>query len=261
MNEASSHLATPWLRYAQPATAQTQIRIFCFHFAGGSASAFRTWVNAFPTSIQVYPIQLPGRENRIKELPFTQLSDVVQEAEQALRPFLMPPYAFFGHSMGTLISFELARFLRRAGKPLPIHIFVAAHRAPHLPDPLPPAFQLPSAAFIERLRSLGGTPEAVLENAELLTMLLPILRADFEVCDTYRFQDEKMLTCPISAFGGLYDRQVRYSDLEAWRLHTSSSFQLRLYPGNHFFLPHNQKQVVQALINDLSMTYDRNLTN
>lgn len=253
MNELSSLVTTPWLRYIQSRTTQTQLRLFCFHFAGGSASAFRTWINAFPANIQVYPVQLPGRENRIKEPSFIRLSDLVQEIEQALHPFLIPPYAFFGHSMGTLISFELARSLRRAGRPLPIHLFVSAHRAPHLPDPLPPAFQLPHAAFLERLRMLGGTPEAVFENAELLAVLLPILRADFEVCDTYHFQDERVLDIPISAFGGLHDRQARYSELEAWGQHTSSSFQLRLYPGNHFFLQQNQKQVVQALVSDLSV--------
>ena len=142
------------------------------------------------------------------------------------------PYAFFGHSMGSLISFELVRYLRREGHdPGPVRLFVSGHRAPQLPDPDPPTHHLAEPEFIEELRRLKGTPEEVLQNAELLRLMLPLLRADFALCETYIYRPEKPLTCPITAFGGLQDDEVPRETLAAWHEQTYNSFKLRFFVG------------------------------
>jgi len=154
----------------------------------------------------------------------------------ALLPYLDRPYAFFGHSMGALISFEVTRYLGRMGHSVkPLYLFVSGCRAPQLPDSDPLTYDLPEPEFIEQLRHLKGTPEAVLQDAELLHLFLPLLRADFSLCETYNYIHEKPLACPLSAFGGLQDARVPREALEAWREQASGDFKMRFFDGGHFF--------------------------
>jgi medium-chain acyl-[acyl-carrier-protein] hydrolase len=236
-----------WILYSRP-RKQAQLRLFCFPYAGGGASIFRNWAEMLPSTIEVCPVQLPGRENRLLETPFSSISSLIEPLALALVPRLDLPFAFFGHSMGALISFELARYLRGKGYPFaPVHLFVSAHRAPQLPDPDPPAYYLPEAAFLNELRRLNGTPEEILQNPELLRLLLPTLRADFALCETYKYVSDAPLSCPITTFGGLQDYEVSYEMLTAWRQQTSSTFTLRYFAGDHFFLHNEQTALLQAL--------------
>src|SRR5260370_28895087 len=143
--------------------SQSTFRLFCFPYAGGGTSIFHTWKGMLPPDVTVCPIQLPGREKRLAEPPFTRISLLVRAMAHALRPFLNCPFAFFGHSMGALISFELARQLRRQKAPEPTYLFVSAQKAPQLPDLTPPLHQLAEADFVEHLHRLYGTPEAILQ--------------------------------------------------------------------------------------------------
>ena len=136
---------------------------------------FRTWPNSLPITIEICPVELPGRGKRITSAPFTSLQLLVQAIAIALLPYLDKPFAFFGHSMGGLVSFELARLLRKKYNKSPVHLFVSGYRAPQIPDPHPPIHALPEPEFLEELRRLNGTPEIVLENTELMQMLLPAL--------------------------------------------------------------------------------------
>ena len=159
---------------------------------------------------------------------------------QTIAPFLLPyldkPFAFFGHSMGALVSFELARLLHKEYKCSPSHLFVSGRRAPQVPDPDPPIHTLPNSEFLQELRRLNGTPEAVLQNDELMQLLLPTLRADFAVLETYVYTPQPLLDYPITAFGGLQDPEVCCEVLEAWRDQTRAAFSLHKFPGDHFFL-------------------------
>jgi medium-chain acyl-[acyl-carrier-protein] hydrolase len=250
-----------WIEYLKP-NPQAHLRLFCFPYAGGGASIFRTWANDVPTGVEVCPVQLPGRENRLIERPFTRLSSLVQALAQAISPYLDMPFAFFGHSMGALISFELARELRKQNSPGPSHLFVSGHRAPELPPRRRPIHQLADAAFKAELDRLDGTPEEVLQNAELMELFLPLLRADFAVCETYIHSPEAPLNCSISAFGGLQDKEVPFEDLEKWGDQTNRSFTLRRFPGNHFFVHSARDLLLQAIFKDLSMlTYGLAQTN
>jgi medium-chain acyl-[acyl-carrier-protein] hydrolase len=233
-----------WIVRSRP---QPHLRLFCFPYAGGGASIYRLWSASMPEEIEVCPVYLPGRENRLGERPFTRLLPLVQLLGYVLHPYMDIPFAFFGYSMGALIGFELARYLCSTQSQGPLHLFVAADRAPQLPHPGSTLHTLPDAEFIRSLYQLGGTPAAVLQNEELMQVLLPVLRADFTLYETYRYVDEPPLDCPITAFGGEQDQMVSKQDLAAWREQTSHEFTLHMLPGNHFFLATEQQTVLQGI--------------
>jgi medium-chain acyl-[acyl-carrier-protein] hydrolase len=200
-----------------------------------------------PSEVEVCAVKLPGRESRLNEPPFKELSTMVDTLSPFLIPFLDVPFAFFGHSMGGLISFELVRQLRRERQSTPVHLFVSGYRAPQLKDPYPHIHQLPDEAFLSELQTTYGTPEDLLNNPELIKLFLPLLRADFAVCETYVYADEDPLDCPVSVFGGVQDSKVAYEELAAWSAQTNSAFSLRMFPGSHFFLESARTQILQAV--------------
>jgi len=225
---------------------QAALRLFCFPYAGGSAAIFRKWVENLPQTIELCAVELPGRISHIQTSPLTRIEPLVDAIATALLPYLDKPFAFFGHSMGGLVSFELARLLRAKYSVQPVYLFISGRHAPQLRARTAPIHALPEPEFLAQLRRLGGTPQAVLENAELMQILIPILRADFAVLENYTYTNEPPLDCAIAAFGGLEDPEVSYTELEAWRDMTTSSFQLQMFPGDHFFL-----HCAQPLLNSL----------
>ena len=239
-----------WIACRKP-NPQARLRLFCLPYAGTSASVFRTWSDGLPVDVEVCPVQLPGRGTRLMETPFTQPASLVQALAQALVPLLDKPFAFFGHSLGALVGFELARQLRRQTGVQPVRLFVSADRAPQVSHRDRPIHALPEGEFLVELRRLNGIPGKVLEEAELMQMILPILRADFAVYETYIYATEPPLNCPISTFGGLRDHRVSRGDLEAWRDQTSGSFSLRMFPGDHFFWNTTQPLLLQILSQEL----------
>jgi len=239
-----------WIAFRKP-NPQARLRLFCFPYAGTGASIFRTWSEGLPADVEVCPVQFPGRGTRLKETPFTELLPLVQALAQALVPLLDKPFAFFGHSLGALVSFELARQLRRQAGVQPVRLFVSADRAPQIPQRDRPIHALPDSEFLVELRRLNGIPEKVLEDVELMQVMLPVLRADFAVYETYVYSVEAPLNCPISIFGGLRDHRVSRDDLEAWRDQTSVSFSLQMFPGDHFFLNTTQPLLLQVLSEEL----------
>jgi medium-chain acyl-[acyl-carrier-protein] hydrolase len=240
-----------WLAYRE-VNPRARLRMFCFPYAGGGASAYRGWSSSLPANVEVCPVQLPGRESRLREQPFTRPEPLIQATADALLPYLDMPFVFFGHSMGGMISFELTRELRRRGKAQPLHIFTSGRRAPSQPPREEPIHDLPEPQFIEKLRELNGTPEEVLQHAELMKLLTPVLRADFSVNETYTFTEEPPLAPGISAFGGLGDDEVTREDLEAWRPHTRGKFRLRMMPGDHFFLHSAKDLITEAVARDMA---------
>lgn len=232
--------------------SQAAVRLFCFPYAGGSSSLFRRWRDTLPTNIEVCPVELPGRLNQREKSPFTRLEPLVKEIAISLLPYFEKPFAFFGHSMGGLVSFELARLLRAKYNLQPVSLFISGRRAPQIPRTAAPIHALPLPNFLAQLRCLNGTPAAVLENTELMQILVPILRADFAVLENYTYIDEPPLDCAIAVFGGLEDKEVSYEELATWRKQTTNSFQLQMFRGDHFFLHSAQHLLLQSLAQQFS---------
>jgi medium-chain acyl-[acyl-carrier-protein] hydrolase len=230
---------------------EASLRMFCFPYAGGGASIFYNWQSALPPAIEVCAVQLPGREHLMRKPHYTQLPELVLAIKRAVAYYLDKPFVFYGHSMGGLLAFELARLLRRDGYPQPRHLLVSGCRAPHLAREERITYNLPEPELLEEIRVLNGTPEEVLEDPELMGVLLPTLRADFEVVETYEYATEPPLDCPISAFGGVKDEKVEYQHLEAWREHTTSLCSVRMLPGDHFFLRAARADLLQIIAQKL----------
>jgi medium-chain acyl-[acyl-carrier-protein] hydrolase len=196
-------------------------------------------------------VQLPGRESRLREPPFDRLAPLVDALAGALEPYTDLPFAFYGYSNGALVSFELTRELRRRGKRQPVHVFAAACPAPHLPDRDPPVHDMPDDELIAEMRRLNGTPDEILQNDELMSLLIPLMRADAAIHETYVHAEEEPLDVPITAVGGLSDPKAQREDMEAWRLHTRGEFSVRMVQGDHFFIHSAQATVLRDLAQDL----------
>ena len=234
-----------------PKTTSGRPRLFCFPYSGASASIFFPWVSLLASTCDVCAVQYPGRGIRLAEPPLTDLRTLVSSAAIGLQPYLNRPFAFFGHSLGALLAFELARTLRREYGLQPLHLFVSGHHAPHLSYVSPLMYDLPETDFIERLKQMNGMSSEFWESAELVRMMMPILRADFTACETYSHHSEDPLDCPITALGGLADPDVPRGSLEAWREHTRAAFFVRMFPGDHFYLNDQRFSLLQTLARDI----------
>lgn len=237
---------TAWLAHHKP-NANAKLRLFCFPYAGGSGMLYQSWFRNLPRAVEVCPVQPPGRGDRLREQPFTRLESLVQAAAEELRPYFDLPFAFFGHSMGALISFELARLLRKEGMTQPRQLFLSGCNAPQLPSSDRPIHNVPDPELIEELRRLNGTPQEVLDHPELMELMLPIIRADMAVCETYAYKPEPPLDSAISAFGGLQDLGVPRAGVRAWESQTTSSFAMWMFEGDHFFLHQAQPQMLRII--------------
>jgi medium-chain acyl-[acyl-carrier-protein] hydrolase len=225
---------------------QARLRLFCFPYAGGGASAFYKWPDDLPPDVEVIAIQPPGREGRLAEAPYLRLDALVDDAVRVLQPYLDKPFVFFGHSMGALIAFETARTFRRIGAPGPLHFVASARRAPQVPLDEPLVCDLPEPEFLAEVRRMDGTPEEVFQTPELLELLLPLLRADFTVNDTYRYREGERLPCPITTFGGT-DDDVDAAMLRQWSAQTTRAFALHMIPGGHFFLNSARRETLRLV--------------
>jgi medium-chain acyl-[acyl-carrier-protein] hydrolase len=229
-------MTTPWLTSRKP-NRRAALRLFCLPYAGGGASIFHSWQQSLSDTIEVCAVLLPGRDSRIAEPPYTEMDQLVRVMAEGLSAYLDKPFALFGHSMGALIAFELARQLRRDYGAQPVHFFAAGRCSP----------QTVSAALdLEHL-----TPEEGLENPELIELVLPVVRADLVLCKSYNYTLEPPFRFPITAFGGLDDHGAPRGCLEGWRKHTTERFVLRMFPGDHFFINTCRLPLLEALSREL----------
>lgn len=239
-------MKSPWIINYHP-NPQAPLRLFCFPYAGAGASIFRPWSTYLPPNIEVFGIQLPGRETRYKEAKFTNIVPLIHELTSALLPYLNQPFIFFGHSVGALLSFEVARQLRRLQYPLPLQLFISSHSAPQLPNLDLPIAQLPDADLLVALRQYNGTPSIILQNPDLMDIYLPILRADLTIKESYVYLPEPPLNCPISVFGGINDRKISQESLASWQKQTCKAFNLQMFAGDHFYLKNQQESLLNAI--------------
>jgi medium-chain acyl-[acyl-carrier-protein] hydrolase len=226
-----------------------RFRLFCLPYAGGGASVFKDWRLHGP-DVELLAVQLPGREGRYTERPIDDMAELIECLADGIGEALDRPFALFGHSLGALVAFELARHLRRTGGALPERLFVAASPPPQDPQG-DRTYDLPDDEFVQFLRELAGTPQEVFELPGLLELALPVLRADFRIVDEYRYQPEPPLPCPIRAFAGIADAAAGPQVMEGWAAQTSSSFSLLTLPGGHFFLDDYCEAVLDRVERDI----------
>ncbi|OON72759.1 thioesterase II family protein [Streptomyces tsukubensis] len=222
----------------QAAAPDTAARLFCLPHAGAGASAYREWQPKVGPGVEVVPVQLPGREARFAEPLITSAGGVAKElAEPLVERSGGKPFALFGHSMGALLAYELTHELVLAGCP-PVHLVVSGCTAPHLPSSAgrEVVHQLPDARLVRHIEALRGTPGEVLDQPELLELLLPVVRADYQLYETYRFVDRLPLPVPVTALRGTEDPETTESGLRAWDGLTTAPFQAVAFPGGHFYL-------------------------
>ncbi len=245
--------STIWFPFNQQAT-KARLNLFCFPYAAGNPVIFRPWQTLFPEEIEVFPVHLPGRGMRITEPLYIKIDELIPELAKAMLPYLTKPFLFFGHSMGALVSFELARYLQAHYQLQPTHLVVSAFRAPQLPAPRPPIYHLPEQAFLDEVIKLNGMPQEILQNKEYLELFLPILRADFQLCETYQYRPSLRLQCPITVLGGKEDERVPLEVLQPWSKQTSSVCRVELIDGDHFYL-HKEEQTLLRLLKKICQSY------
>ena len=223
---------------------KVKIRLFLFPYAGGGPAVFGKWLTEFDAHVEGFIIHYPGRGSRHNEPPINRIHIFVEKLTQVIQPLLDKPFAFFGHSFGGLIAYELAKQFQ------PQVLFISGCGAPHLPNPHPPIHHLPDPEFIKSLQELNGIPAEIAENVELMELLLPMLRADFEAFENYQ-PSSNQLTCPIIVFGGLDDPMVSRSQLEGWAKHTTSDFLSQYFPGDHFFINTNKTDIIASINSEI----------
>ena len=220
---------TPWLRDARPEAA---LKLLCLPHAGGGAASFTRWLGLLPPEISPVRVQLPGREDVASQPPLRRVHEVLAELLPQTRQLLDTPVALYGHSMGALVAFELARALTVEGA-APVHLFVSGRRAPHLPTRKATIHHLPDAEFAAALADAGGLGASA--SPTFRRYALPIIRADLEIAEEFRYRAQPRLHCPITAFYGSEDPIVDVDQVEAWANETDSTFDIHGFSGDHFF--------------------------
>ena len=223
------------------------LSLFCLPFAGGGTTAFRDWGKLLGTAVEVCPIQLPGRESRFSEPAFKDAPALARELARQLPPYTEAPFAIFGHSMGALLAFELTRVLQAEGWRLPKALILGAHRPAHLPRTRETFYNLDDQTFIKKLQRFGGFPEEVLASEELMQLLMPTLKADFTLCDTYVYTEQEPLNCPIHVFVGAADPEAPPAVMDGWCRHSSVNTQIHVFQTGHFFIRSELERVVDIL--------------
>lgn len=222
-------------------------------FAGGSASSYWPWSSLLPTDVQVSAVHLPGRQDRWHETPYQDFGILVSDlADEIAEAAAGGPYVLVGHSLGATLAYEVARELRRRSAPDPVLLVISAAVAPQIDhDPIG-AERLSDDELMEQTRQTGRLPAQITENTELLELVLPALRADLALVDSYRYLPGEPLSCPISVFGGRQDPQVPVTALDPWRALTSNRTTVRVFDGDHFYLWGREDEVAQAILGDLA---------
>lgn len=242
---------TRWLRCAFPVPAAA-MRLVCLPYAGAGAATYAGWSVPGDLPVEVWAVQPPGRENRWGEEPARRAGPVVDAVVAELAPLLDRPVVLFGHSMGALLAFEVARRLRAQRHQEPAHLFLSAFRAADLPPWRPPASTLPDDALLRRVDEMMGPARNVVRDRNLLVAMIPTLRVDLELCETYTYVAQAPLAVPMTCFAAVDDPEVRVDEMAGWQRHTSGAFRLHTFTGGHLFLRDQEPEVLTRIATDIA---------
>lgn len=241
-------MTSPWI-VKQKAVESPRFTLIAVPFAGGSASAFKSWARGLPDDIDLLAVQMPGRASRNRELLLENVEEIVEGLHTEVSQYLDRPYVLLGYSLGSLIAYELAHRIQAHDQRQPERLVVLASNAPHVSVPVADLYSLSDSDFIEHMQTqFGGIPSVVLENPELRAMLVPILRADMMILKNYQFDTNRpRLKIPLSAFSGDGDPRVTANGLERWREVTDAPSQIEQFKGPHFFVDANPEKFFDSL--------------
>ncbi|WP_028694066.1 thioesterase II family protein [Pseudomonas cremoricolorata] len=229
------------------------LKLLCLPYSGASAMVYARWRRKLPAWVQVQPVELPGRGARLAEALHTDMQALARQLAAEQRGAASARYALLGHSLGALLAFELAHELQALGCPPPVALFACGTAAPTRREDYDGKNwrQAKSdAELIAELRELQGTPEEVLSNQELMSLTLPVLRADFLLCGHYQYRQRPALRCPLHVLGGEQDR-ANAEQLRAWAEQSLGEFSLQMFPGGHFFIHEEEDHVLAAIVGGL----------
>jgi surfactin synthase thioesterase subunit len=228
-----------------------ECRLFCFPHAGGSASFYHPLARALAPSTDVLAVQYPGRQDRRAEPNFTGIDEVADQIADLLAPAPDRPFAFFGHSMGAIVSYEVTRRLEQRGLAGPVALFVSGRRAPAV-HRIEEVHKGSDDDLLRALRDLSGTDPRILGDEEMLRMILPAVRSDYRAIECYRHAPGAPVTCPIIAIGGEEDPRASVEEMRMWAEHTAGAFDLHIFPGGHFYLVNEQRKVLAVVADRLA---------
>jgi surfactin synthase thioesterase subunit len=248
MSKASqNHMTRSLLKLNSAQEATIPVSLFCLPFAGGSAHFYHAWGQLDLGPIHGYAVELPGRGLRLREPLMSEFSDLVRDLAETLAPVLTPPYAFFGHSLGAFLAFEFIHALEKSGARMPVHLFVSACRAPHMPRRIRSWHALPEDDLIAEIERLNGTSPGALHDEQIREMMMPMFRADFRLGEEYSYVPRRPVTVPVTVLGGASDPLVTPDELDAWSEHTSDFRGSLLFSGGHFYLTEHASEVVAVV--------------
>lgn len=237
----------PWIDCWLP-RPNAKLRLFCFPHVGASSAVYRNFLPFLDERVELCALELPGRGRRFGEKLFTNLKDLVFAMQVEIQAQQDMPYAFLGHSMGSLIAFEWARLIRQSSLPMPRLLILSAFGAPHLTRTQNKMLHLlPDAGLLAEIERLQGTPEQVLKHQELMALLLPMIRADLQMVETYRYEAQAPLETPMLIMGGDADPEVEASRLKAWKDQSAGKFECQFFSGDHFYIQSAREEVLKKL--------------
>ncbi|MFF9351272.1 thioesterase II family protein [Streptomyces sp. NPDC014734] len=239
-----------WIRRFHPAP-ESGVRLLCLPHAGGSAPFYFPMSRALSPAVDVLCLQYPGRQDRRQDPGIDNIPDYADAIVAELKPWLDVPTAFFGHSMGAVLAYEVALRLERDGLPGPIALFASGRRAPsryreenvHRRD---------DDGIVKEMQLLSGTDSRILGDEEILRMVLPAIRSDYTAVETYRSEAGAAVSAPITVFTGDSDPRTSLEEAEAWRAHTTAEFDIRVFPGGHFFLANHADEIIEIISKSIS---------
>lgn len=239
-----------WIRQFHPAPG-ARMRLLCLPHAGGSASAYFALSRELAPEVEVLAVQYPGRQDRRDEPLLASIEELRDGVAGALAPWLDRPIALFGHSMGAVLAYEVARLMCRDGGTPPAHLFVSGRGTPAQGVSMP-LDELDDRAMITALDELGGTDIGLLADEEVLRMVAPAIRSDYRAVRTYRHAPGPLLPCPVTALIGDADAMAPVEEVDEWRAYTSADFSLKVFQGGHFYLSDQFRKVGELVYDRLS---------
>lgn len=239
----------------------TVLSIICFPYAGGGAAIYSDWAKLLPDQIELIAVQPPGRANRLFEPSYSNMNNLVGDLLGHIQTKIDRPYIFFGHSLGSKIAFELLVKFQEKGIRLPEHFVISGCSPPHLPANKNPIFTYSDNEFIAELSKLNGTPDEILQNKELISLYLPLLRNEFKLAYEYYYKGACTINCPVSVFGGEDDKDIPEADLKSWGDFFSDLRNIHIFPGGHFFINTHRTLVLEKVNNIIAEILPKTVSN